>query len=144
MSTRRKPSAISAPRRHGVLLLIAVLAFNLAFGAWSQPAAALGDSLDVPPGAIAICSAKGIRYLLADGTELPAEQPGDGGQDCPCCFVCVTTCSTAQATPTGLNVLALPGGRALTDRLWLAAGTPPLPRPTFPARPPGRAPPPSI
>jgi len=142
MLLRRTAPAISAPRRHAVLLLIAVLAFNLAFGAWSQPAAAVGDALDLPPEAVAICSAKGgIRYILPDGTELPAGQPDDGSPSCPCCFVCVTTCGAIQGLPTGLNVLALPSNEGATGLAWLAAATGPSPKGTFPARPPGQAPP---
>lgn len=125
-----------------MLLLIAVLAFNLVFGAWSQPAAAVGDGVDLPPEAIAICSAKGgIRYILPDGAELPAGQPDDGSQSCPCCFFCVTTCGATQGLPAGLNVLALSPDEPSTGLAWFAAATSPSSEAAFPARPPGQAPP---
>lgn len=142
MTPRRTFSAIQPRRRHGVLLLVAALAFNLLFGAWHQPAALAGESLAAPDGAIAICSAEGgIRYVMPDGSAPPTQHSGHDHPGSPCCFTCLATCGIGCAGPAGLAVLLLPDALASASTAWIVALSDGFaPRP-FPARPLGRAPP---
>jgi hypothetical protein len=136
MPFRRRSTAKSSPRQPGVLLLIAVLFANLLFSSGVHPAAASDPLTD----AIEICSAQGgIRYVQADGSELPAQQPGHDHRGCPDCMTCLQGCNHVLAASPAVPAQSIDSAAASLGTFATDSGR--LLQRTFPVRPPGQAPP---